>query len=322
MGNINLKGTLTPQAQEFIAQWEDDSPVVMAHTSGSTGKPKEIRLLKADMRVSARATNRFFGITGDSALHLPLSPDYIAGKMQIVRALEAGCHLTVEPPTSKPLSTESGLTIDMVPIVPAQIDGLLASPSLPRIRNVIVGGAPLSPQQEEALISAGVNAYATYGMTETCSHVALRHIGTGNYMALPGFTFSANERGCLVINTSTLSCGRLVTNDMVRLSSEKEFEWLGRYDNVINSGGVKIHPEEVEKVLGQLIPPGAKAYVTSRANQRWGQEAVIVTDSLELTAAVTERMKEMLPPHHAPRDIIYVKEIAMTSSGKIIRQRF
>lgn len=323
MGNINLKARLTPQALDFIAQWEDSSPTVTAHTSGSTGKPKEIRLLKADMTASARATNRFFGITATSTLHLPLSPDYIAGKMQIVRALTAGCTLTVEPPTSAPLAHEAGsYPIDMVPIVPAQIDGLLSSPALPHIGNVIVGGAPLTPDMERALLMAGVNAYATYGMTETCSHVALRRLGTKGYMALPGFTFSTDSRGCLVIDTATLSCGRLVTNDMVKLSSESEFEWLGRYDNVINSGGVKIHPEEVEKALSAIIPPGVTAYVTSRHSDRWGQEAVIVTDSRDVTAEVIGQLRDILPLHHAPRDIIYVKEIALTSSGKIIRQRF
>lgn len=274
------------------------------------------------MLASALATNRFFGITACSTLHLPLSPDYIAGKMQIVRALAAGCHLTIEHPTSSPLATGVIRSLDMIPIVPTQIDGLLRSPFLPYIKNVIVGGAPLSPDMETTLLNAGVNAYATYGMTETCSHVALRSIGARVYVALPGFTFSTDTRGCLVIDTTTMSFGHLVTNDMVKLSSEKEFEWLGRYDNVINSGGVKIHPEAVEQALLPLLPPGAKAYVTSRLSDRWGQEAVIVTDSTELTPSVIERMKETLPPYHAPHDIIYVEEIPLTSSGKIIRQRF
>ena len=205
--------------------------------------------------------------------------------------------------------------------VPSQLEGLLDSPFVSRAENIIIGGAPLSPGQERSLTSAGLNAYATYGMTETCSHVALRRIGHDTYRGLPGFDFSTDSRGCLVIDSSTLSFGRLITNDMVSLSGTNEFEWLGRYDNVINSGGVKIHPEEIERVMAPILPVGATAYVTSRASERWGREAVIVTDSREVTAELLVRLKDLLPQHHAPHDIIYLDHIPLTSSGKIIRQR-
>lgn len=311
---------LTPEAREFITQWLDDSPVITAHTSGSTGTPKQILLKKNDMRASARATIKFFGLHGASTLLLPLSPDYIAGKMQIVRAIEAGCRLVVETPSSRPFATYEG-ACSLIPIVPSQLDGLIAAPFARGVKNVIIGGAPLSPAQEQHIISAHLNAYATYGMTETCSHVALRRVGERVYRGLPGFRFSTDMRGCLVIESSTLSFGRLVTNDMVRLTGDNEFEWLGRYDNVINSGGVKIHPEEIEQVMTPLLPEGATAYVTSRASDQWGEEAVIATDSHDVTDRLLDRLKELLPPHHVPHDIIYLDNIPLTSSGKIIRQR-
>ena len=112
----------TGDCLSFLSQWNDDSKdYVMAHTSGSTGAPKEIRLMKADMRRSAQATNHFFGIDVDSLLHLPLSPDYIAGKMMIVRAHEAGCRLIVEKPCNAPLQHYSGPDIALSAIVPSPV---------------------------------------------------------------------------------------------------------------------------------------------------------------------------------------------------------
>ncbi|MBD5322005.1 MAG: AMP-binding protein [Bacteroides sp.] len=319
--NLRPDSILTPEAENFLTEWLSPAPYVTAHTSGSTGAPKEIRLSKNDMRASARATVKFFGLNEGSVLALPLSPDYIAGKMQIVRACEAGCRLVAERPSSHPFTEYPYGECSLIPIVPSQLEGFMQSTVNHLTANVIIGGAPLSPEQERVIIENGISAYATYGMTETCSHVALRRIGEECYKALPGITFSTDSRGCLVIDSSTMSFGRLVTNDMVALEDETGFKWLGRYDNVINSGGIKIHPEEIERVLAPLLPHGTTAYVTARTSDRWGQEAVIVTDSATLDREILDRLKEILPPHTSPRDIVRITSIPLTSSGKIIRQK-
>lgn len=315
--------TLTPEAEAFIDEWRNPLPYVVAHTSGSTGAPKEIRLLKADMRASARATIAFFGLTPQSVIYLPLSPDYIAGKMQIVRALEAGCGLIVEKPSNNPKLTAlaNGTAISLLPIVPSQTEAILSSPYRQRIEAMIIGGAPLTPEAEKRVIDSGIRAYATYGMTETCSHVALRRLGDDEFTALPGFTFSLDPRGCLVINSRTLSFGTLVTNDMVSLSSSQRFRWLGRHDNVINSGGVKIFPEEIEKLIAPLFPSGARFYVTSRPSAKWGEEAVIVTDATGLQPDTIERIRAIVGALRCPKAIIYDPEIKLTRSQKIIRQK-
>ncbi len=314
---------LTPEAEDFLREWRSSVPYVTAHTSGSTGRPKEIRLLKDDMRASARATAEFFGLTSSSTLALPLSPSYIAGKMQIVRALETGCTLVSERPSSSPLAGWDEGRVTLLPLVPSQIEGFVSSPAFRLTDNLIVGGAPLSAKVENRLVSAGLRAYSTYGMTETCSHVALRRLGEEWFRGLPGFEFSLDARGCLVIVSSTLSFGRLVTNDMVSLLSPDRFRWLGRYDNVINSGGVKVHPEEVESVMAPLLPAGVTAYVTSRRSDRLGEEVVIVTDSPSLDGNLLERLRDLLPPYHAPRAVIRLPSIPLTPvSGKIVRQKF
>jgi O-succinylbenzoic acid--CoA ligase len=322
-----LRGSLTAEAEDFLKEWSNSLRYVVAHTSGSTGTPKEIRLLKSDMVLSAQATVDFFGITADSTLYLPLSPSYIAGKMQIVRALVAGCHLDVVPPSNQPLGDGLSCPVDLLPVVPSQIPGLLSSPSLQDVRNVIIGGAPVSPEAESELLARGVEGYATYGMTETCSHVALRKLGISSFRALPGFSFSVDSRGCLVITSGSMSFGSLVTNDIVELVSEREFVWKGRFDNVINSGGIKIFPEEIERVIAPLLPATGLFYVTSRRSERWGEEAVIVTDCEKYADdssegdALLSALRELLPPHHLPKAVIYEPSIALTSSKKIVRRR-
>lgn len=315
---------LTPEARAFVEEWENTLPYVTAHTSGSTGKPKEVRLLKADMSASARGTLDFFGLGRESKLLLPLAPSYIAGKMQIVRALTAGCALHTELPSRTPFAGVDPSEVplqSMAAIVPAQIEGLLAARCRNRIGAVIVGGAAIPPHLEELLLRHGVNAYATYGMTETCSHVALRRLGTESYRGLPGFRFSTDGRGCLVIDTDVLSVGRVVTNDMVELRGDDEFRYLGRYDNVINSGGVKIHPEELERFIAPLVPAPYAVYVTSRRSAVWGEEAVVVTDWSGLTHMKVAQAVEALAPYLRPKDIIVRDGLPRTSSGKIIRKK-
>ncbi|MCM1356887.1 MAG: AMP-binding protein [Staphylococcus sp.] len=313
---------LTRDAEEFIRQWENSDDHIIAYTSGSTGTPKEIRLLKSDMRASARATISFFNLTADSHLYLPLSPSYIAGKMQIVRALEAGCSLTVEPPGNHPLHTwhPSG-RISLLPVVPSQVDGLLESGKAGMIDAIIVGGAPLSPESESLITASGLTAYATYGMTETCSHVALRKLGDPTFSALPGITFDLDERGCLIINSTTLSFRRLVTNDLAALADDSHFRWTGRYDNVINSGGLKISPEQIEERIAPLMPPGSLFYVTSRPSTRWGEEAVLVTDASVLPTNLLDSIRELTGHEKAPKAIVTVDRIELTSSQKIIRRK-
>ena len=312
---------LTELCGQFLKEWRDPQPYITAHTSGSTGTPKEIRLLKADMRASARATNEFFGITQDSTLLLPLSADYIAGKMQVVRALDAGCSLIAEDSSSAPFSHFEGHAT-MMPVVPSQLEGWLASGCTRMVGNLLIGGSPLSPDMERRLIDARVKAFVSYGMTETCSHVALRRVGDDFYTGLPGFSFSTDERGCLVIDTTTLSFGRLVTNDVVELRDATSFKWLGRADNVINSGGVKIHPEEIEKVIAEIVPSAAEFYVSSRQSAKWGREAVVVTTADEQT--FPDAVLDFLAQRTGRRlikDVIRVARIEKTASGKLKRER-
>ncbi len=307
-------------ADRFIDEWLSPESYVTARTSGSTGEPKEIHLLKDDMLKSAAATCRFFGISRQSRMLLPLSSDYIAGKMMIVRAIVSGAHLFIEHPSSKPVAYDYG-QLDLIPIVPSQLDGLLSSPYINNVRNILIGGAPLSPAEESRICKSGINAWASYGMTETCSHVALRDITSGDdrFTMLPGIHAANDCRGCLIIEAPEFSFRRLITNDIVELIDDKHFRWLGRADNVINSGGIKLHPEQIERKLAGIID--APFYIIGRKNDRWGEEAVLYIESTSIDPqSLMSRIRQQLDRYSVPKEIKTLPQFERTESGKVKRR--
>lgn len=313
MGSVeNMIINADESVEKFLEQWRQLGSYVDAHTSGSTGKPKAITLLKADMLRSAEATNEFFGITAGDWLRCPLSCDYIAGKMMVVRALAADA--TVD--CSREFAAAGcSRRIKLMAVVPAQIDKLLESAEIDLVDNLLVGGAPLSSEMERRLIDRGVNAYASYGMTETCSHVALRHSPSAVYEALPGIRFAVDDRSCLIVESESMSFGRLVTNDIVDLLAGNRFRWKGRFDNAINSGGVKVYAEEIEQLIAPLLPSGVSFYVSHLPHDRWGQQVVVVADrDIDLSAIDFNG----LTPAQRPRRVI-VHRMAYTSNGKLRR---
>ncbi len=308
----------------FVDEFLDACDYITAHTSGSTGEPKPIRLLKSDMIESAVATCRHFGIDRNSHLVCPLSTDYIAGKMMVVRALVSGAHLNLLPPSANPLAQYRGsAVIDLLPVVPTQLHALLDDArNLPLIRNLLIGGGALDSGMARKIGLAGVNAWESYGMTETCSHVAIRRVGQSHFTAMPGISFSTDGRGCLIVDVPRMSVRQVVTNDVVEILSPAEFRWLGRHDNVINSGGIKIHPEIDEKILDPHLPDTV-FYITSRPSDRWGREAVMVVVSSPLSdTEILGIARRELPPFHVPKDIIRDQSPSFTSSGKLKRRIF
>lgn len=302
---------------DFMAEWRGGAPYVEARTSGSTGTPKPVRLLKSDMMVSARATNEFFGISAGSVLALPLSPDYIAGKMMAVRACLARCRLLELPVSNTVILDEP---VDLLAVVPSQLESLLRQPrSASLIRNLLIGGAPVSDAMSRRIVDAGFNAWLGYGMTETCSHVALRWLGDGDiFTAMPGVSFSTDSRGCLVINSDKYSWSTLVTNDVVTLHSTEKFTWLGRADNVIISGGLKLHPEQLEVMYRHSCPWLPEFFLTGEPDTRWGTRLVMV--AVNPVADTLDRLRACISDHKVlPGRVISVDSLPRTENGKLKR---
>jgi O-succinylbenzoic acid--CoA ligase len=342
--------------EAFVAGWLDAQEAVVAHTSGSTGAPKVIRLPKQDMRVSARATNLRFGINAESRLLCPLSANYIAGKMMIVRAMEADCEVAFCKPSNSFWTNNEVVDyvnqgpVDLLPIVPSQCNTLLEVAAqqtaeasskgadamevagrqgiaLGNIRNVIIGGAAVAPEMERRLLEAmpaGMDIFATYGMTETCSHVALRPLGCDYFTAMPGISFGQDGRDCLTIFAPAYSFGQLQTNDIVSRYEEqsasgfRRFRWLGRFDNVINTGGIKVFPEELERLLAGRLPQ--RFYIKGEPDEKWGEAVVLVTEPTALSdSEIREACAATLQAYQVPKRIRRIEEIPLTSNGKIRR---
>lgn len=311
---------MTPE--EFIAEWNAGLPYIEARTSGSTGHPKLIRLDRSFVEASARRTNEFFGINGLSLLHSPLSADYIAGKMMLVRGILAGCTTTFEAPSNQPLAGYDGNPITLLAVVPSQLLGMLqADYPLPHIRHILVGGSAIDPGLRRRLLEAKRDweVWETYGMTETASHIALRKIEglcPAPFVAMRGIEVSSDERGCLVINMPETD--KLITNDLAEVISPTQFRILGRADNVIITGGKKVNPEKVEELLLSAFPD-SRFMLTSEANEKWTSALILFVEGDASTADIEAFCHAELPPHERPKSIRHVDSLPLTSNGKLRR---
>lgn len=322
----------------FMEQWTSEDDTIVAHTSGSTGLPKRIQLPKQDMRVSARATNSRFGINAESRMLCPLSADYIAGKMMIVRAIEADCEVAFCKPSNdfwnnpKVVGYLDEGCVDLLPVVPSQCRGLSTlftdnrlKNTVSSISNIIVGGAAIPGATEADLIESKpeeTDIFATYGMTETCSHVALRPLGENRFTAMPGISFSLDDRSCLRIMAPDYSFGTLQTNDIAEILSTGCFIWRGRFDNVINSGGIKIFPEELERKLDGKLP--VRFYFKGEPDLKWGETVTIVIEEKPGEKPVPDQeiidiCRHSLRPFEIPGHIRRVREFPLTPNGKLRR---
>jgi O-succinylbenzoic acid--CoA ligase len=303
---------------EFLEEWSNSSETVLVHTSGSTGKPKPLLVEKRRMEASARITCSFLGLKeGDTAL-LCMPLDFIAGKMMVVRALTCGLRLIAVEPMGCP---EWEGPIDFAAMVPLQVWNLLqqAPERLKQIRHLIIGGGAINNELAEALKDMPNAIWSTYGMTETLSHIALRRLNGPErnlwYTPFDGVNVSLNPEGCLVINAPAVHDGPLVTNDIAEQSG-LNFRILGRKDNVVCSGGIKIQIEEVERLLH---PHLRQPFLISKApDMKLGEQVVLLTTSLDVDA-VKVVCQKVLPRYWQPRQYLHIETIPLTATGKPAR---
>ena len=309
--------------EEFLAEWNNDSPYVHVQTSGSTGTPKPMLVEKQRMLNSARITCDFLGLReGDTAL-LCMSLDYIAGKMMVVRSIERGLKLISVPPSGHPLNIKHS-RIDFAAMVPMQVYNSLQVPEecerLKQIRHLIIGGGAIDDALAAVLKTFPNHVWSTYGMTETLSHIALRRLNgpdaSDYYTPFPSVKVSLSDDGCLIIDAPLVCAERLVTNDIAELSGGR-FRILGRKDNVICSGGIKIQIETVERQLRPHLQ--VPFLITKRPDAKFGEAVVLLTEgAVDEARAVCEHI---LPKYHHPRIYLHVDQIPLTETGKPARQQ-
>jgi O-succinylbenzoic acid--CoA ligase len=298
----------------FILDWFDPKSYLEMNTSGSTGAPKIIRVDKQAMVNSALATGDFFGLQpGQKVLHC-LPTDYVAGKMMFVRAFILGLDMEFVAPSSHPMERVKG-DFDFCGMVPLQAKNSLND--LHRIKKLIIGGAKINKTLENELAVIPSQIYETYGMTETITHIAAKRVGESAFTVLPNVKVTQDDRHCLVIDAYTISGEKIVTNDLAELISDTQFVWKGRFDNVINSGGIKLIPEQIEEKLATSI--SNCFFVYGQADELLGEKLVLYVEGE--TMPIDESIFEVLDKYERPKEIVFVSEFKRTATGKVIRDQ-
>ena len=316
---------------DFINYWESDSKNVSVQTSGSTGIPKVFEIEKTRMLASAQKTCDFLNLkAGDSAL-LCLPIEYISGKMMVVRSILRKLQLYVVAPSLHPLENiDSG--IDFCAMTPLQVENSLEKLHL--IKKLIIGGAAVSESLKDKIkekLPSTINQqpstfYETYGMSETLSHIGLRQIFPIEeefFTIFDGIHISKDERNCLKIYAPDLNSEILQTNDLVEIINENQFKFLGRIDNVINSGGAKIFPEQLEALVKQRI--SNELVFIGVPDEQLGQKLVLVIEMRDTRYETRDHLNHQLSTinyqqkFHKPKEIIFVDEIPRTPNNKVNR---
>ena len=322
---IKYSKSTSKEVSSFLVEWFNKNSFVEVNTSGSTGTPKLIQLKKEHMVNSALATGNYFKLPQKTSALLCMSTHYIAGKMMLVRALTLGWDIDVVEAESNPLKNISKI-YDFSAMVPLQLHNSLKD--IHKIKKLIVGGGVVSNDLLNKIQNIETEVFATYGMTETITHIAVKKLNhchselveKSNYVSFPNVKLSIDERGCLVIDAPKVSDEVIVTNDLVEIISVNSFHWLGRFDSIINSGGIKLIPEQIEQKLSKLIKQ--RFFVTGIKDAILGEKLVLLIEGLETNLSLN-KLKELstLSKFEVPKEVFYVEKFIETPTKKINRNK-
>ncbi len=333
-GHFTFNTPFEESTINFCKDWLNGRDQFEIQTSGSTGTPKKISFTREQLEASARLTENALQLKEGFNALVCLDTKYIAGQMMLVRSFVTGMNVIAVEPGSNPFEQiSSELKIDFAALVPYQIQAILNSEHVQRfnaVQKIIIGGAAISNDLVDQLQNYSCSFYATYGMTETISHIALQKLNGEEkqefFHPLPSVEVEKDGRGCLVIDASHVSKTKLITNDIVELNEDQSFRILGRWDNVINSGGVKISPELVEeklKVIFNKLHLSNRFFITGMPDKKLGAKVVLVIEgdflSEEKIGPLQNLFKKGLIKYEVPREIRFVDTFVQTETQKINR---
>jgi o-succinylbenzoate---CoA ligase len=317
----------------FIKEWLSGQETFQLMTSGSTGTPKTISLSRSQMITSAMRTAEKIKLEKGSRALVCLDPKYIGGKMMLVRCFALGLPIMAVDATANPLiKTPVDKCVQFTAFVPYQVQAILESKHphlLNNLDKVLIGGAPLNMASREQLDRFQCECYETYGMTETVSHIALRLANTTSkqqyFEVLPGIEVSQDSRGCLVITADYLM-HPVITNDLVEMVAPRQFIWLGRWDNVINTGGVKVTPEKVEHSLEEIFHKNNfshRFFIAALPDEELGNKVVLILEGVQISSEMLNlslaTLKSVLTPYEFPKEVYSIPEFVTTQTQKIDR---
>lgn len=319
--------------EEFLDQWHTGNGI-KAHTSGSTGTPKVIILPQSQVLRSAQRSIRYFGITKSSRLHSAMSFAFIGGKMMIARSLVSGCELTFSEPALclEPPKGEKDITLMCA--VPAQLPYILDNlEKFKIVKGYLIGGSAIDDRLWDRIVASGINAWESYGMTETATHVAMRRIAGNSarrprFVPLPGIKISLGPDSSIHIKDEDVV---VLTTDLAKMHPDGSFEIIGRKDDMINTGGIKVLPQEIEKAIQDFINPYVEAfYISSVPDIVWTSRLILVavpkagSDPTELHKFLSKIIQEIpfdiIEKKKLPKEVRIIEELPRTQSGKLNRR--
>lgn len=312
--------------EEFLAIWHNECPTLVVHTSGSTGTPKPLVVEKKRMEASALQTCRFLGLKPGQKALLCMSLDYIAGKMMLVRSIVARLDLIVVEPSAHPLR-HIDVPIDFAAMVPMQVSKTLENAQetekLKAIGHLIIGGGAIDAELEARLRTFPNAVWSTYGMTETLSHIALRRLNGNNadtyYTPFDGVRVWQNEDQTLSIDAPAVCSTPLHTNDIVEMAPDgRRFKIIGRKDNVICSGGIKI---QIEVIEDKLRPYLSHPFIITKCKDKLLGEAMVLLTTHPRPEDLRAICEQHLDRYLRPRYIFRVDSIPTTNTQKPAREK-
>ncbi|AKD05120.1 AMP-binding protein [Pontibacter korlensis] len=323
---------------EFCRNWLNGVQEFPIQTSGSTGVPKTITLTRNQLEASARRTIKLLNLKQGDCTLVCLNTEYIAGMMMLVRGFVADLQMIIVEPIGNPLSLVSpDEKIVFASFVPMQIPTILQEAperleQLNRMKGILVGGAPVTPTQQRELQRIQAPIYHTYGMTETASHIALRKLNgfdaADYYDVLDSIQVGLDRRGCLTIKGDITNNELLITNDIVELLTPTRFRWIGRADNTINTGGVKVQTEKVELAIAEAFADNDNSprfFIAPQPDEVLGDKIVLILEGAQLAQEeeqkMLDRLRQLLKKYEMPKEVYYSPSFTETSTGKVSRQR-
>jgi O-succinylbenzoic acid--CoA ligase len=333
---------------EFCKKWfVAKENIFELQTSGSTGIPKTIAITRQQMQASAEMTAQKLQLGAGTKALLCLQAEYIGGKMMLVRAMHKDWELFVVSPTNLPFANiDTTIKLDFVALVPTQLQQTLElMPEkialLNQMQAIIVGGAAISVSLEKLIQKhLTVPVYSTYGMTETISHIALKQINpiqnnfsnTTYFSLLPNIEVDVDIRNCLKIKGLVTNNLWIQSNDLVKLEYDRNrnivgFSYLGRVDNVINSGGVKIQVEKVEQQIEEILcnlGMQNRLLLLGIPDNFWGEKLVLLIEdsawNQEKIDFIMAKMATKIAKYEIPKEIYFFEKFIETPTAKINRK--
>ena len=313
----------------FCRQWLNGQATFSLKTSGSTGVPKTISVTREQMLASANQTIDFFNLSPDDTVLVCLNTAYIAGIMMLVRGMQSGARIIAVDPIGNPLASMEE-PVEFLAVVPLQLNNILEDPAsmlkLESIRSTIVGGAPVSPVLMKKIASTRAAIWATFGMTETLTHFALRQLNPvweEAFTVLNQTTIHLDDRGCLVVKSPVTDNREVVTNDLAEIAAANKFIWIGRIDNIINSGGVKLQVEDIEAKATSLLEDlqlHNNFFIGALPDEKLHEKVCLLVEADEEIEALEKAdLARYFDKYAAPKRIAYLPRFVYTPTGKINR---